>query len=348
MRDNHIAYIKKYFPTTSTKDVAKQLNVSINKVQYIAKHHHIKKCPKYLNQLKKQLIINRRNWYEDSIPNLTPTHYQEQLLFGSILGDGYLSKGAKRSINYYYQEHFSPNQRKYREWKLSQLQNCHFNLKGNYLRSISHPYFNHLHAFFYPNNIKSINKDILSKYTHPVFLASLYLDDGSLIISYSFNKKSNILYCHPSIILYTLNFTYNENKLLADHLNKVFQTNFVVSSHPDRHKSLLKLNKESAVSHLLKTINPIVKNIPSMQYKTDISENIRLKRKYIFEKYGENIKIKISRSERRNEYKREELDKIIQWKNDGYTDKYIANQLNRTYWSVVYKISELRKQGFSL
>ncbi|WP_404454450.1 hypothetical protein [Oceanobacillus kapialis] len=40
---------------------------------------------------------------------------------GSLLGDGYISKGANRSKNYYYQEHFGESQREYRKWKLNIL-----------------------------------------------------------------------------------------------------------------------------------------------------------------------------------------------------------------------------------
>ncbi|EIJ83666.1 hypothetical protein MGA3_00140 [Bacillus methanolicus MGA3] len=36
---------------------------------------------------------------------------------------------------------------------------------------------------------------------------------------------------------------------------------------------------------------------------------------------------------------------MIYLKQNGYTDKEIAKRLNRTYWSVVYKLRELRKDG---
>ena len=49
------------------------------------------------------------------------------------------------------------------------------------------------------------------------------------------------------------------------HINQTFGTNFVLSSHPDGHKTLLKLNKESEVRHLLNTIKPYVHDIPSMK-----------------------------------------------------------------------------------
>lgn len=262
-----------------------------------------------------------------------------------MLGDGFISRGARRSINYYYQEHFGNNQKEYRLWKLSQLKNLNFSIHGNYLRSISHPYFTDLYPQLYPNGIKSLTAEFLAQCNHPIFLSTLYLDDGSLTISYQYNKTNNTVYCHPSIILYTLNFTKEENTLLAKHLNQTFHTHFVVSGHPDGHRSLLKINKEWEVRHFLKIIEPYVKDIPSMKYKTSIEENIYMKTTHIKQKFGNNPIIKISSSNRNKTYTDYEINKIIKMKTRGYTDKAIANELGRTYWSIVYKIRELRSEN---
>jgi hypothetical protein len=340
-----ISYVKQFYPYTATKDVAKSLNLSISQVRTLAKQHNVTKCIKYKLELQKQLVVSRKKWYEDNIPTFEPTHFQEQILFGSLLGDGYISKGAERSTNFYYQEHFGEKQRKYREWKLSQLNDLNFTIKGNFLRSASHPYFKKLHPTLYPNDIKSLSKEFISQCTHPIFLAMLYLDDGSLTISYTYNEQSNTVYCHPSIILYTLNLTIHENKLLANHLNKSFGTCFVISGHPDGHKSLLKINKESEVRHLLNTISPYVKDIPSVEYKINLELNVKLKTNYIYKKYGQNVNIVISSSERNKAYTSEEIELIINLKKANVTDQTIADELGRTYWSVVYKISELRKKS---
>ncbi|UJL45681.1 hypothetical protein KFZ58_14980 [Virgibacillus sp. NKC19-16] len=42
-------------------------------------------------------------------------------------------------------------------------------------------------------------------------------------------------------------------------------------------------------------------------------------------------------------YSDDEVQEIIQLKQCGYTDKEIANLIGRSYWSVVYKLSELKK-----
>lgn len=204
------SFIREHFPTNSTASIAESLNISTHHVRSIAKKNNIVKCKKYKQQLQKQLVIDRKKWYKANIPDFKPTHFQEQIILGSLLGDGYISKGAQRSVNYYYQEHFGDNQREYRMWKVTKLENLHFTISGNYLRSISHPYFTQLHPLLYPNKRKSLTTDFLSKCNHPIFLSTLYLDDGSLTISYSYNKKTHTVYCHPSIILYTLNLTREE------------------------------------------------------------------------------------------------------------------------------------------
>src|SRR5699024_7430631 len=131
----------------------------------------------------------------------------------------------------------------------------------------------------------------------------------------------------------------------ADHLNRTFKTNFVVSGHPDGHKTLLKLNKESEVTHLLKTIHPYTKEVSSMKYKTCLIENIKQKTKSLKSKYGNNVNIKISSSNRKKLYTNKDIKTIIKMKCAGATDQTIANTLGRTYWSIVYKIRELRKSG---
>jgi len=314
----------------------------VNEQQIIS---FIKKCPKYLKQQRKNLVKHRRKWFERNTPELKPTFEQEQIIFGSLLGDGYISKGAQRSINYYYQEHFGENQKDYRKWKEEMLKDLHFKISGNYLRSPSHPYFTKLEHEIYKDNIKILSKDFLNKCTHPLFLTTLYLDDGSLTISYTFNKNKNVVYCHPTITIHTLIFTKKENLKLATHLNKTFKTNFILTRCPDGNKYLLKLNKQSEVEHLLTLIKPYTKNIPSMKYKTDVKENIRKKEKHIFEKFNKDVTIKISSSNQRRRYRKEEIDKLISLKKRGITDQAIADKLNRTYWSIVYKLSELRKAG---
>ncbi|MEI3609690.1 hypothetical protein [Pseudogracilibacillus sp. SO10305] len=153
-----IDYIKKHFPNHKTQSVADHLQLTVSQVRTIAKNHRIQKCEEYKANLKRQLIIDRKKWFEDNIPALNPTFLQEQIIFDSVIGDRYISRGVDRSVNCYYQKHFGENERGYRERKLSHLQDLQFTIKGNYLRSSSHPYYNSLHQQLYKNNI---NQSIL-------------------------------------------------------------------------------------------------------------------------------------------------------------------------------------------
>ncbi|WP_443141013.1 hypothetical protein [Pseudalkalibacillus sp. R45] len=178
-----------------------------------------------------------------------------------------------------------------------------------------------------------------------MFLTTLYLDDGSLSITTRLNKNKKIVYCTPGITISTLNFKRKENHKLANHINNLFNTNFVVSSHPHGHESLLKINKVKEVHKFLQIIEPYTNGIPSMNYKTNIEKKIESISNRIYKKYGNNITIQISSSDNHKNYSYGEIKRIITLKQSGMQDKDIAKSLNRSYWSIVYKVSELRKNG---
>src|SRR5690625_7675074 len=192
-----------------------------------------------------------------------------------------------------------------------------FSMNLNFVRSKSHPYFTSLYPLLYRNGVKSLTNDFITKCTHPIFLFTLYLDDGSLTISYSYNSTRQTFYCHSRITLYTVNFTRYENVKLVSHLNLTFGTNFVVSNHPDGKGSLLRINKEKDVTNLLNIIRPFVAEITSMKYKTCLVENIKRKNTNIKKKFGDNVKIKISSYDRKKMYSNEEINKITKMKNAG-------------------------------
>nr|WP_150959394.1 hypothetical protein [Aneurinibacillus sp. XH2] len=50
-----------------------------------------------------------------------------------------------------------------------------------------------------------------------------------------------------------------------------------------------------------------------------------------------------SSSERSKKYEYWEIETMISAKKDGVAEKIIAERLGRTYWSVVYKLAELKK-----
>ena len=115
---------------------------------------------------------------------------QKQIVYGIILGDGYLKKTGKRNARLRL-EH-SKKQKEYIFWKVEQFKNL-FQGKPKYIerihpktkrkyeywrhQSVSTPYFGKLRKIFYPQDKKRIPKD-LKKYLSHRTLAVWYMDDG--------------------------------------------------------------------------------------------------------------------------------------------------------------------------
>ncbi|WP_084812930.1 hypothetical protein [Exiguobacterium sp. SH31] len=122
---------------------------------------------------------------------------QVAILVASILGDGEITKCYvyDRRVNNSYREHFSMGQLSYREWKQRKLSDLLY-LRGNNLVSRSIPLMTRLFPLFYPDNKKQIPFELLEDICHPSFLLTLYLDDGSLLLSKRFNHKKKKFNSH--------------------------------------------------------------------------------------------------------------------------------------------------------
>ena len=115
---------------------------------------------------------------------------QKSILFGMILGDGYLQKTGKNNARLRL-EH-GAKQKDYLFWKVKNLQKI-FQGKPKYLERIhpiakkkycywrhqsqSTPYLGKLRKIFYPEGIKIIPEK-LENYLTPLTLAVWYMDDG--------------------------------------------------------------------------------------------------------------------------------------------------------------------------
>lgn len=344
-KETMIEYLKNHYPHQPTEEIATTLGVTKAHVHRIASRLKIRKNPEFIKELRKKLVTARREWYLSQIPILEPTLLQEQVIYGSLLGDGSLTTWAPRSEHCSYREHFSPKQLPYRRWKEQLLAPLGFHITDSFhLRSYSHPYFTNLYEHFYENGVKVIPKKLLSDMNHPIFLATLYMDDGTLSLSHRYSKKKGIVYVHPAIVLYTQNFKKEENVLLAKHLNETFETHFVLSKRPDGHQYVLKLNKVREVEHFLSIVRPYVSQITNLQYKYDLHYRLRLAQETFEKRYGKRINVVMSSSKRSAPYSKEEITKLTHLKAQGYTDREISEILNRSYWSVVYKLVVLRKK----
>lgn len=155
----------------------------------------------------------------------------KQIMLGSLLGDGHISKPNGKNGACYYQERHGSKQKDYSEWKFENLGefkrtiNVHFKFvkfpngsSGTYefidIRSISHPLFTELRNEWYPNGKKTVPESVTE--LDPLGLAVWYMDDGS--------------YSSKTFKFYTNSFSKEENQFLSDLLNEKFQIQTSVQS----------------------------------------------------------------------------------------------------------------------
>ncbi|MBF4501289.1 hypothetical protein IRY55_07940 [Savagea sp. SN6] len=272
---------------------------------------------------------------------------QKQVLIGSILGDGMLedSPTLTYGLKCNYHEHFGMNQLEYRQWKVNVMAPYfQFKSDGSYIRSESHPLFKQWRLLFY-NDVreKVIPLPLIEKYLSPHLLATLYMDDGSLLISHRINHRLKKIYVTPHIALYVQNFKKHELEALCRVINSTYRIGFTLSGCPDGHRNYIKTSRVQQTMQFLQTIAPVTTTCPSMAYKTNWTYRFEKEKMKWKEQYP-NYEVIVSSSERSKAYSQEEIETMIQMKREGATDQVIADTIQRTYWSVVYKLRELRKE----
>ncbi|WP_422121899.1 DNA endonuclease [Planococcus sp. X10-3] len=272
---------------------------------------------------------------------------EQNVLIASVMGDGEITKlypGSRRRNNSY-REHFSPQQLDYRIWKLNLLPaNFYFNNAKSNIFSPSLPLFTEMFPYFYgPGGNKIISDEILKLCDSPIFLATLFLDDGSLSISAQRSELKKLIYLTPHIYLYLQCFSQEDLIKLQNHIFSTFSIELKVSKRPDGFGYILKTTKVSETLKFLRVVLAVSSDCPSMFYKTNW--NYRFEREV--QRYKESLpeyEVRASSSERSKNYSDAECDLIILMKSQGHTDGQIAEKLGRSYWSVVYKWREIRER----
>lgn len=280
---------------------------------------------------------------------LTPVQYN--ILLASILGDGTLAKITKKSrrINSNYRERFGESQLGYREWKVTLLEGLlYLNKTKSEVLSRSLPLFTELEKLFYDaNRVKYIPEEVLKNCTLPHFLATLYMDDGSLSISYRVNHNLKKIYLTPHIYLYLQSFSKSDLELLRIHMIEHFKVKLTLSKRRDGFGYVLKTTAVDETFKFLRAIRPAILTCPSMFYKTNWNYRFTKEVMKYASKYPE-YEVITSSTERSKAYSDDEIELLIKLKLFGYTDKDVAELLNRSYWSVVYKWKEIRKESVEL
>ncbi|WP_052246065.1 hypothetical protein [Clostridium tyrobutyricum] len=274
------------------------------------------------------------------------TNIEKNIIIGSLLGDGSLALYG-RSKNAYYREHGCTKQVPYRKWKAEKLKNLDFKLlttcKNPQLRSPSNKIYTDLYNLFYKKREKILTPENILLLDHPIGLACLYMDDGSLVIDSS-KMKNDSIYIFPRIYIYTLNFSKDENILLKNHISKTFNINTKLKERKDGKHFLLEINKRNDIIHFINTLSPFVEEIPCMHYKIRLKERFKNKRLELIDEGYKNIN-SWSENITENNYSKEEENFIIKSKQLGTTDKKIASLLGRSYWGIVDKIRRLKLEN---
>lgn len=333
--------IRHRYPHEENARLAQELGISESALRTIASRNGIRKTLEYRTIQRSNLTTARKEAWKNNIKPMKIGTLEQNIIVGSLLGDGSLALYG-RSKNARYREHGAVEQLPYRAWKAAKLARQGFKLSANgQLTSGSHPYFTSLFHLFYPDGQKHLTSENLQLLSHPIGLACLYMDDGSLIIDSSRNKNRVTLF--PRIYLYSLSFSKRENELLAYHLLTQFGVTFKTKKHPDGSGCMLELNRREEVTSFLNLIKPYVLKIPEMSYKVNITQQFQLaSQRYAARGFSVNIapleKTDVS-------YTSEEVMKIVHLKRSGLTDREIAAHIGRSYWGTVDKIRRLRQKG---
>lgn len=280
------------------------------------------------------------NIYSNKIYN--PTEIEINILVGSLIGDGSLALYG-RSKNRYYREHGCDKQLPYKMWKHEKLKNLDFRINTNckYAKLYSHSniFFTNLYNKFDINKIKTITEDNIKLLSHPIELACLYMDDGSLVID-STKRKNNSIYIFPRISLYSLSFSEDENIIIKNHLENTFGIKTKIKYRKGGKNTILEINKKKDIINFIDIVKPYVSEISCLHYKINIEERFKEKRDTLKELGYVNInswnKICIN-----NSYSKEDELFIINAKEKGMTTREIAETLDRSYWGVVDKLRRL-------
>lgn len=261
---------------------------------------------------------------------------QQAILLASILGDGEITKcySSSRRKNNSYREHFGESQRFYREWKRQQLPDLLY-IRQNNLVSRSLPLFTELYPYFYPSDQKDIPFALLSLCNHPLFLLTLYLDDGSLIVSKRLTSKQQLI-ASPTIALYLQSFSKQSLTLLCEWLNHNFRLYFRVAKTSNGSGYFLRTTRFEDTMQFLDYLTPYINELPDFSYKLDWK--IRLK-----QIQQDHPHVKVLSAMPNRYFSPLEIEQLLNDMSNEVPISEIAQRLNRSTWSIYAKLKAIKK-----
>lgn len=331
------------YPDADNKSLANKLGIKEQTLRSKASKLGVKKSEQFMKQYYLNLQQNRKIKQEENYKNYKMTNIERNIIIGSLLGNGTLSKYG-RSLNACYRENTGQSQKPYRKWKFEKLKNLDFKINSaGAIYSPSHPIYTELYELFYPNGLKILPKDGLEMLNHPIGLACLFMDDGSLITSG--DSGVNTITISSSIYLYSQSFTKEENIMLLEHIKNIFEINFRLSNIPSGFGYHLRLHKNEEVRRFLDIIRPYVNGIPSMKYKVAIDSKLKDTKIRYSKRYPDKIVNIANKVTINNSYSKDDELKIIKMLQDGLSYKDIAKKLDRSYYGLYDKARRMKIKG---
>lgn len=191
---------------------------------------------------------------------------QKQIVFGTLLGDGYLrpTNGNAGNCSYALALCHGEKQLDYLKWKFSEFENFvttkefrinnrqfHGNAPTYAFSTVSHPFLNDAHRICYCNNgKKDISIQWLEQLT-PLSIAVWYMDDGSL------NKR------YHTVVLCTNSFSHTGQLLAVEYFKERYNIGAVLETRRNQ-QTVIRIN----ASQSRKFMDLISPHVPScMSYK---------------------------------------------------------------------------------
>ena len=254
----------------------------------------------------------------------------EQILLGSLLGDGGFNIPHKNYLRY--AESHSKKQERYLDYKIGVFKKD-FNLFKHHSsgigRNMVYIYIKdgrlaYYYNLFYPNHKKIVTQEILDK-LEPLAIAIWYCDDGNF-------KRG-------TITLATHCFGYESNLLIQKWFKDKYDIDFkigkVVNYNKNGYNYFLRENKRDS----LKFINLIKDYVPEcMNYKIDIENEDRKYKEYYnrnrerFLRRGKEYYYNRGGSIKKREYQTKNKEKILQYKRNYHLkNKYYIDRYHKAY-----------------
>lgn len=221
--------------------------------------------------------------------NLEFNKEQEQVLLGSLLGDGgvyYRNKtyNLKKQNSYNYLEAHDLKQEEYLLWKNNILHfNFKFDNKNNCWVNKTNNSFKQYRELFYPDEKKIVTREILDK-LEPLGIAVWFMDDGC----YDYRGKLISIATHC--------FGLEGNQIIQQYFKERFNIDCKINKHYFNY--YISFNVENT-KKFIEIVKSYVTQIPCMVYKIESNEEkmeqFRIKKNENRKVYYKNNKEKLSR-----------------------------------------------------